>query len=412
MSEILILPPPSAIRESDTDGSPFVLLPTRDSVERLLALARTHLGMEVGIVSEFTGEEQILRHLEGDPEAFGLQTGARARLTDTYCWRVANGHLPPAIPDARADVRVRDLEATWEADIGSYIGAPIRFSDGRVYGSVCCLSHSANPSFRDRDAEFMTMVAALIGQELEAEWAAHEKRREMFGPIREVLERGGLGVAFRPIFDLDSLAIVGYEALPRFDEGGSPERWFADAEEIGLGADLERAVIQVSLAHLGDLPRGAFHWVSLSTRAMGSSTIRDMLAEAPGDRTIVGLAPTGPGGEPGLVEAAHDLRALGLRLAFDHVGGEPTALSDVYRLQPDVLRLDPGVVRGIDADPPQRDVVSFLVRLGSEVGAAIVVEGIETRETLNVLRDLGVAYGQGYALAPPLSLDDLAHERP
>jgi EAL domain-containing protein (putative c-di-GMP-specific phosphodiesterase class I) len=412
MSEILTLPPPSAIRESDTDGSPFVLLPARDSMERLLALARTHLGMEVVIVSEFTGEEQVLRHLEGDPEAFGLQTGAGARLSDTYCWRVANGHLPPVIPDARADIRVRDLEVTWEADIGSYIGAPIRFSDGRVYGSVCCLSHSANPSLRDRDAEFMTVLAALIGLELEAAWFAHQKRLEMFGRIREVLERGGIGVAFRPIFDLDSLAIVGYEALPRFEEGGSPDRWFADADEIGLGADLERAAIQVSLAHLGDLSRGAYHWVRLSLRAMGSSTIRDMLTEAPGDRTIVGLPPNWPAGNPGLVEAADDLRARGLRVAFDLVGGETTALSDIYRFQPDVLRLDAGAVRGIDADPPQRDVVSFLVRLGSEVGAAIVAEGIETRETLSVLRDLGVAYGQGYALAPPLSLDDLAHGRP
>jgi EAL domain-containing protein (putative c-di-GMP-specific phosphodiesterase class I) len=412
MSEILTLPPPSAIRESDTDGSPFVLLPARDSIERLLAPARTHLGMEVVIVSEFAGEEQILRHLEGDPEAFGLQTGAGSRLSDTYCWRVANGLLPPVIPDARADVRVRDLEVTWEADIGSYIGAPIRFSDGRVYGSVCCLSHSANPSLRERDAEFMTMLAALIGLELEAAWAAHQMRLEMFGRIREVLERGGLGVVFRPIFDLDSLAIVGYEALPRFEEGGSPERWFADADEIGLGADLERAAIQVSLAHLGDLSRGAYHWVRLSPRAMGSSTIRDMLTEAPGDRTIVGLAPTGPRGDPGLVEAADDLRARGLRVAFDLVGSETTALSDIYRFQPDVLRLDASAVRGIDADPPQRDVVSFLVRLGSEVGAAIVAAGIETRESLNVLRDLGVAYGQGYALAPPLSLDDLAHEGP
>jgi EAL domain-containing protein (putative c-di-GMP-specific phosphodiesterase class I) len=412
MSETLILPPPSVVGESHTDGPPLFLLPARDAVERLLTLARMHLGMEVAIVSEFTGEEQVLRHLEGDPEAFGLQIGSPARLSETYCWGVANGHLPPVVHDARADVRVRDLEVTWEADIGSYIGVPIRFSDGRLYGSVCCLSHSASPSLRDRDADFMTMVAALLGQELEAEWTAHQKRLETFGRIREVLEGGGLGVAFRPIFDLDSLAIVGYETLPRFDEGGSPERWFADADEIGLAADLERAAIQVSLAHLGDLPRGAYQWVSLSPRVMGSSTILDMLAEAPGDRTIVGLAPTGQDGESGLVEATHDLRARGLRIAFDHVGGEPTALSAIYRLQPELLRLDAGTVRGIDADPPQRDVISFLVRLGSEVGAVILAEGIETRETLNLLRDLGVAYGQGNALAPPLSLDELAHERP
>jgi GAF domain len=146
MSEILILPQPSAVGESDTHGPPLLHPPPRDSVGRLLALARMHLGMEVAIVSEFTGEEQVLRHLEGDPEAFGLQIGAGARLSDTYYWRVAYGHLPPVISDARADVRARDLEVTWQADIGSYVGAPIRFSDGRLYGSVCCLSHRANPS--------------------------------------------------------------------------------------------------------------------------------------------------------------------------------------------------------------------------------------------------------------------------
>jgi hypothetical protein len=109
MSETLILPPPSVVGESHTDGPPLFLLPARDAVERLLTLARMHLGMEVAIVSEFTGEEQVLRHLEGDPEAFGLQIGAPARLSETYCWGVANGHLPPVVHDARADVRVRDL---------------------------------------------------------------------------------------------------------------------------------------------------------------------------------------------------------------------------------------------------------------------------------------------------------------
>jgi EAL domain-containing protein (putative c-di-GMP-specific phosphodiesterase class I) len=94
-------------------------------------------------------------------------------------------------------------------------------------------------------------------------------------------------------------------------------------------------------------------------------------------------------------------------VAINRVGGESTDLMDVFRLQPDVLRLRAGAVRAIDADRSQRDVVSLLARVGSEIEAMIVADGIETRRTLDVLRDLGVNFGQGYVLAPLLGLEEL-----
>jgi EAL domain-containing protein (putative c-di-GMP-specific phosphodiesterase class I) len=414
MSEFLALSQPGAVGEDGAaNAPPLVLLPAPGAVERLLALAHTQLGMEVALVSEFTQDRQVVRIMAGDSQAFGLQIGGSAPLFDTYCWNVVRGYLPRVIPDARADVRARDLEVTWEGDIGSYIGVPIRFSDGRIHGSLCCLSHSANPSLRERDADFMIMLAGLIAQELETECAARTRRLETIERIRGVLERGGLGVVFRPIFDLGSLSIVGYEALTRFEDGGSPEEWFAEAADIGLGPDLERAAIQVAIAHLIDLPERAFLWVNLSSSAMGSSTVSDMIGAVGPNRIIVALRPTDPDDEPRLQEAVRDLRASGFRVAIDPMGSSGSAsLGGICRLQPDVLRLNAAAVRAIDADPSQRDVISFLMQFGAEMGAVLVAEGIETRRTLDVLRDLGVAYGQGYALAPPLTLADLAHERP
>lgn len=410
MSELLALPQPGAIGDDGAENAPpLILLPAPDAIERLLALAHTQLGMEVALVSEFTENQQVVRIVAGDPEAFGLQVGGSAPLFDTYCWSVVSGY-PRVIPDAIADVRARDLEVTWEAGVGSYIGVPIRFSDGRIHGSLCCLSHTANPSLRERDADFMTMLAGLIGHELETEWDARTRRLETVNRIRGVLERGGLGVVFRPIFDLRSLSIVGYEALTRFEDGGSPEQWFADAADIGLGPDLERAATQVAMAHLIDLPEGAFLWVNLSPSAVDSSTVREMIGAVARDRIIVALPPTDQEDEPRLKEALRDLRASGLRVAIDRVGSGSASLAGIYRLQPDVLRLDAAAVRAIESNPSQRDVISFLVRFGSEIGAMLVAAGIETRPTLAVLRDLGMDYGQGYVLAPPLTLDDVAHE--
>jgi EAL domain-containing protein (putative c-di-GMP-specific phosphodiesterase class I) len=413
MSELLALPQPGAVGKDGAENAPpLVLLPAPDAIERLLALAHTQLGMEVALVSEFTQDHQVVRIVAGDPQAFGLQIGGSAPLFDTYCRSVVSGYLPRVIPDARADGRARDLEVTWEAGIGSYIGVPIRFSDGRIYGSLCCLSHSANPSLRERDADFMTMLAGLIGQEFETEWDARARRLETVNRVRGILERGGLGVVFRPIFDLCSLSIVAYEALTRFEDGGSPERWFAEAADIGLGSDLERAATQAAMAHLIDLPERSFLWMNLSSSAMGASTVRDMVSAVTANRLIVALPPTDPDDEPRLKEALRDLRASGLRVAIDCVGTGAASLAGICRLQPDVLRLDATAVPSIESNPSLRDVISFLVRFGSEIGAVMVADGIETRRILGVLRDLGVAYGQGYALAPPLTLDDLAHERP
>jgi EAL domain-containing protein (putative c-di-GMP-specific phosphodiesterase class I) len=310
MPEILALPQPGAVGQDGAETHPLVVLvPAHDAIERLLTLARTQLGMEVALISEFTDERQIVRVME---------------------------------------------------------------------------------------------------PELETEWAARARRLETFQRIREVLDRGGLGVVFRPIFDLGSLSIVGYEALTRFQDGGSPGRWFAGAAKTGLGPDLERAAHQVTLACLDDLPGHAYLWVNLSPSAFGSATVRDMLAAVPGDRIIVGLS-TKPEHEPGLERAVSDLRASGLRVAIDRMGGESIGLSDLFHLQPDVLRLGAGAVRAIDVDRSQRDTISFLVRVGCEVEAVTVADGIEIRASLDVLRDLGVTYGQGFALAPPLTPGELAH---
>lgn len=48
------------------------------------------------------------------------------------------------------------------SNIGSYVGVPLQFSDGRLFGTVCCMSHSSHPELRERDAGFMGVIARLI----------------------------------------------------------------------------------------------------------------------------------------------------------------------------------------------------------------------------------------------------------
>jgi signal transduction histidine kinase len=160
---------------------------TPETVGRVLEAAREELGMDVAFVSEFAHQRLIFRRLVGEAGSFGWQEGQSVPLDDTFCRLLLEGRLPSAIPDAKADGRVRFLEITGKAGIGSYVGAPIRFSDGTLYGTICVLSHSPEPSLAARDAQFVRVLARLVAEQIERErhllgkarerTRAHERRR-------------------------------------------------------------------------------------------------------------------------------------------------------------------------------------------------------------------------------------------
>jgi HD-GYP domain-containing protein (c-di-GMP phosphodiesterase class II) len=122
-----------------------------DAVERTLALAREALGMDVAFVAEFAEDKMEFRTLEGDAGSFGWQEGGGVPLEGSFCKRVVEGTLPNVVPDAR--------------------------SDGRVYGTLCCLSHSAEPRLQERDARFMEVLARLVADQIEREELEEERRR-------------------------------------------------------------------------------------------------------------------------------------------------------------------------------------------------------------------------------------------
>ena len=146
-------------------------------VKRALAAAREELSMDVAFVSEFTEQYMVFRDLVGDAEYFGLREGESIPLDNTFCQLLMAEHPPNLIPDTKNDARVKDLEVTGAAGIGSYVGIPVRFSDGRIYGTLCTLSHSPNPSLRERDTQFMKVLARMVGEYLERQELQMQRRR-------------------------------------------------------------------------------------------------------------------------------------------------------------------------------------------------------------------------------------------
>jgi len=140
-----------------------------DTIESALVVAREMLDMDVSFISEFAGEQMVFRKLSGETASFGWREGEGVPLARTFCKQVIEDRLRSVVPDAKDDECAKSLDITDEAAIGSYVGVPLRFSDGRLYGTLCSMSHSPNPSLRERDADFLHVLARLIADQLERE---------------------------------------------------------------------------------------------------------------------------------------------------------------------------------------------------------------------------------------------------
>jgi response regulator RpfG family c-di-GMP phosphodiesterase len=148
-----------------------------DLIDRVLSTAREQLCMEVAFVSEFVEGQIVFRSLEGDAKSFEFEEGLGTPLEASFCRRVIEGRIPSVVTDVGEDEEVRELGVTRVANIGSYVGVPVEFSDGRVYGTLCCMSHSPEPRLRERDGQFMNLLARFIAEHLEREEAEAEKQK-------------------------------------------------------------------------------------------------------------------------------------------------------------------------------------------------------------------------------------------
>ena len=84
----------------------------------------------------------VFRALAGDAESFGWEEGEGFPIDESYCKRVLDGRINRVVPDAKGEEATKDLRVTTEADIGSYAAVPLVLSDGRLFGTLCCVGAS------------------------------------------------------------------------------------------------------------------------------------------------------------------------------------------------------------------------------------------------------------------------------
>jgi diguanylate cyclase (GGDEF)-like protein len=226
---------------------------------------------------------------------------------------------------------------------------------------------------------------------------------EQRAQVLALIELGGIKMVFQPILDLRSGLVVGYEALSRFADADRrpPNAVFSQAHRCGLGMRLEAEALRVAFGHT-DRPKGMFLSLNLSPSALASEPVQRVLPRSLSNITIEVTENELVRADGNVAEAIADARARGARIAIDDAGSGYAGLKQIMRLQPDLIKLDRGLVDGVRDDPAKAALIEAVVRYGHKIGAEVCAEGVEELDDLAALAALDVAYAQGYCIAHPL----------
>ena len=204
----------------------------------------------------------------------------------------------------------------------------------------------------------------------------------------------------QPIVRVRDLAVVGYEALSRFDPATDIEAVFTQAHEDGFGDVLEASAILGAL-RMPDRPDDVDLFVNVSERAMRSAHFWQTMPPR-FDRVVVELHEQRDGLDDTTVARMLDrFRDRGARICLDDLVASEEDLGRIVSLRPDLVKVDRSLVAGCDIHPEQVADIDRLLAFARAYGVEVCAEGMETVGELATLSDLGVPYVQGFLLGRP-----------
>jgi EAL domain-containing protein (putative c-di-GMP-specific phosphodiesterase class I)/ActR/RegA family two-component response regulator len=234
-------------------------------------------------------------------------------------------------------------------------------------------------------------------------WSPAEDR----AGLTEAFERAltSIWMAYQPVFSWKHQRVFAYEALLRNEEPmlGNPCALLSAAERLGRVGEIGRIVRDRVALEVPACP-SQFVFVNLHSHDLlddhlydGSSALSKVA-----ERVVLEVT------ERASLSTVEDiegkmgrLRSLGFRIALDDLGAGYSGLSSFATLQPEVVKYDMSLVRGVDASPTRRKVISSMTALFAEMEMQVVAEGVETPAERDTLIELGVDLLQGYLFAKP-----------
>ncbi len=212
--------------------------------------------------------------------------------------------------------------------------------------------------------------------------------------------------AFQPIVNWPDGTVYAYEALLRTREPSfaGPIDVLSTAERLGRVVDVGRRMRTLVAEAAATLEGDALLFVNLHAADLLDDDLYDPRAPLSrrAARVVLEITERASLEDIGdLAQRARRLRALGFRIAVDDLGAGYAGLSRLVLLEPEVVKLDLSLIRGVDHDIARYHVVRSMVELSAQLGMRVVAEGVETAAERDALAGLGCPLMQGFWFAPP-----------
>ncbi len=313
----------------------------------------------------------------------------------------------------RQPFELADSEIHVTASIGIVFSADGRLGVGQLLRNVDVATYRAKSDGRAQYEVFDPSMDGSVAGRLRLE-----------SDLRGAIERDELEVYFQPIVDLSSEAVIGMEALARWDhplQGRVPPAAFVPlAEESGLIRALGQRVLTRACQQWRDWherytpDRPLVLNVNLSANEFQHPEIvRDIanVLESTGlDPDLLQLEIT----ETVIMAdvtatnlTLRQLKDLGVRLAVDDFGTGYSSLAYLKRFPVDALKIDKSFIAGLGKDPEDTAIVRSIISLTSTLGLDVTAEGVETLEAVERLREMACGTVQGYFFCEPLPVESI-----
>lgn len=249
-----------------------------------------------------------------------------------------------------------------------------------------------------------------------------KKENWLIEEIKKAVEKGDFEIYYQPKFEIETERIVSAEALIRWKhrEVGfiSPGEFIPLAEKTQQIVDIGRFVFDQVCRDMAQWKEKGMKVlpisVNLSRVELYQADIVDYIKSCITDNGIdpefiqVEVTETVAVYEyEGIREVLLEINELGISISIDDFGSGYSSLACLHKFNVDTLKLDRSFLVNIDLDKKGINILRGMIELSRELGLSTVCEGIETREQLDMLRDMRCKYGQGFVFARPMPLADL-----
>lgn len=295
------------------------------------------------------------------------------------------------------------------ASIGVAVSEPCDLDAARILSNADIALYRSKQEGRGR-SEFYSvgMREALLA------------KRQHHDSILKGLEDGEFEPFFQPQFYAGSLRLAGVEALARWRRPGgevlAPPQFLTAADELGCVADIDRQVLEKSMAAVEAWKSQGVIAPHLSVNVSGERLTDPSLVAS-----VEALAP--PKGflsfellESIFLDDANDavmdnlsrLDALGVQIEIDDFGTGYASIVSLIKLRPRRLKIDRALVKNVECDQAVERLVYSIADIAHALDIEVVAEGVETPAQIEKLSSIGCHVLQGFGLGKPMSAEDFA----